>query len=433
MVKSKNNTMLDKDNSPETHPHKRTRVNDVENTPAIEDNVDSGQVTINNSVATGSATNSTTKLSENASMDVHTDTLPTAPKQALGASQATLAVKTVIPHPTKQIIDDSEVEEYSDALKLRLEKLSEYMNPKANIYALGKLLPTATWGPYRPVNDRSKILCDPATGESLTIWIVGRIAKMWFTKQGRPESQASITILPLSQSLVRQSSLLLAKFSNPALSLNQQKWQNTKAGDMVTEPILFDVIYDARAEGSLKTYTERPLWNLADLKPGDLILLEMRMTRYSKKGEDKSPTQAALLQAIRVITNNKQLSHREVYKEVKAQNPLWYISLKPCPTSNIEALQLIEDHLYPGIYFTAMQHDERLYHPILLEIFGKKKCPRGDIIVVKNGYNFIANAPDFDIDVNELGRTLWWYLKSGREPVTEASERRLMHYIDQSV
>lgn len=141
----------------------------------------------------------------------------------------------------------------------RLQKLSEYTNSNANIYALGKLLPTATWGPYRAVNNRSKVLCDPATGDPLTIWAVGCIAKMWFMRQGKPESQASITILPLSQTLAKQSGQLLTKFSNPVLSkwlvsakskhtdayldLNQQKidiiramkWQNAKGGDSMSE------------------------------------------------------------------------------------------------------------------------------------------------------------------------------------------------------
>jgi hypothetical protein len=99
-----------------------------------------------------------------------------------------------------------------------LHKLSEYTNSKAGIYALGKLLPTATWGQYKPVNDHSKILCDPATGEPLTIWIVGQIAKMWFTKSGNPERQALLTIMLLSKSLAQQSATLLAKMSNPVLS-----------------------------------------------------------------------------------------------------------------------------------------------------------------------------------------------------------------------
>jgi hypothetical protein len=107
---------------------------------------------------------------------------------------------------------------FNKDINRRLKILSEYTNPKANIYALGKLLPTATWGPYKPVNDQSKILCDPATGEPLTIWIVGHIAKMWFMKQGNLEKQATITIMPLSQTLAKQSGLLLTKFSNPVLS-----------------------------------------------------------------------------------------------------------------------------------------------------------------------------------------------------------------------
>lgn len=123
------------------------------------------------------------------------------------------------------------------------------------------------------------------------------------------------------------------------------------------------------------------------------------------------------------------------------------------PSSNTEALQLIEKNLSQGvpqnpldlfpreqnvtdwyyqIYSTARQKDDRAYHPILLEIFGRKRCPHGSVIIVKNGLNFIPDAPQFDIDINELGRTLWWYVKSGRDPVTEASERRLMHYIHQS-
>lgn len=106
----------------------------------------------------------------------------------------------------------------TDEMIRRLRKLSEYTNPKASVYALGKLLPTATWGQYKPINDRSKVLCDPATGEPLTIWIVGSIAKMWFAKSGVPENQASITIMPLSKTLAQQSAILLAKLSNPALS-----------------------------------------------------------------------------------------------------------------------------------------------------------------------------------------------------------------------
>ncbi|KAG2366159.1 hypothetical protein BDR07DRAFT_1373770 [Suillus spraguei] len=156
-----------------------------------------------------------------------------------------------VAHTTKILIEDEEIEDYDEGLIVCLQKLSEYKNNKANIYALGKLLPTATWGQYKPVNDRSKVLCNPTMGEPLAIWVIGKIAKMWFTKFGVPENQVSMTIMPLSRTLGQQSTLLLAKLSNPAFK--QKKQQR---------------IY-------------------RNLKPGYLILLEMKMMWYSKKVEDK--------------------------------------------------------------------------------------------------------------------------------------------------
>lgn len=96
-------------------------------------------------------------------------------------------------------------------------------------------------------------------------------------------------------------------------------------------------------------------------------------------------------------------------------------------------LFLKEKHItdwYYHIYFTSMANDDRAVHPVLMEIFGKK-CPRGQVVIVKNGDEFTPNSPAFDLDCNELGKTLWWYIKSGRDPIIEASERRLMHYIQQ--
>ncbi|KAG1871363.1 hypothetical protein DFJ58DRAFT_722786 [Suillus subalutaceus] len=233
----------------------------------------------------------------------------TASRHHNRGAQPSLTVRSIIPNPTKCLIDNSEVEEYDETLLMRLRKLSEYTNSKANIYALGKLLPTATWGQYKPINNRSKVLCDPATGDPITIWVVGRIAKMWFMRFGKPESRVTLTIMPLSRTLAHQSVLLLAKFSTPALSENNYilkikydcivgltpqgldiictiKWQNVRGGDTVNKAILFDTVYDARRDRSLKTYSERPIWNLTDLKSGDLVLLEMKMTHYSKKQED---------------------------------------------------------------------------------------------------------------------------------------------------
>ncbi|KAG2133025.1 hypothetical protein DEU56DRAFT_914044 [Suillus clintonianus] len=271
MTKTKIDNVPDHEANSETRSSKRTKLSNIgDDGTSAECTKESNN---NQHQAINNEANNTTLNREGESAMTTTPDV----KRGSGATQPTLSVRSVLPNPTKCLIEDSEVEEYDDILIARLHKLSEYTNTHANIYALGKLLPTATWGQYRPINDRSKILCDPATGEPLTIWIVGRIAKMWFTKFGNPEKQASMTIMPLSKTLAQQSGILLAKMSNPIMSINQQatqiiraiKWQNPKNSDTGTEAMLFDAVYDARAEGSLKTYSERPLWNLTDLKPGD--------------------------------------------------------------------------------------------------------------------------------------------------------------------
>lgn len=52
-----------------------------------------------------------------------------------------------------------------------------------------------------------------------------------------------------------------------------------------SQPVLFDAVYDVRKDGSLKSYEDRPLWQVGDLKRGDLVLLEAKITRYSIKND----------------------------------------------------------------------------------------------------------------------------------------------------
>ncbi|KAG2738973.1 hypothetical protein P692DRAFT_20823163 [Suillus brevipes Sb2] len=124
--------------------------------------------------------------------------------------------------------------------------------------------------------------------------------------------------------------------------------------------------------------------------------------------------------------------------------------LLPRPTSSVEALQQIQDNLpngkpesplvlfprneqvtewYYHIYFTTKEPDERPHHPIIFKIFGKRRCPRGSLLVVKNGDALAPDAAILDMDINELGSTLWWYITTENDPITEASKRRLRHYI----
>jgi hypothetical protein len=109
----------------------------------------------------------------------------------------------------------------------RINTLSKYVNESANVYTLGNVLPTATWGKYHPSNDHSKELCNPTMNEVVVIWIVGHIVSTWFQCDGfPPEKQASITIMPLSDELRNEMARLLAGLSIPRESMYSLSFVN---------------------------------------------------------------------------------------------------------------------------------------------------------------------------------------------------------------
>ncbi|KAF8451060.1 hypothetical protein L210DRAFT_791156, partial [Boletus edulis BED1] len=96
-----------------------------------------------------------------------------------------------------------------------INTLSSFVNREANVYALGSILPTATWGSYEPFQDHRHQLCNPLTNIPIVVWMVGHIGSMWFLKQGKPEKQAAVTVIPLSHSLAAQTTRLLGGLANP--------------------------------------------------------------------------------------------------------------------------------------------------------------------------------------------------------------------------
>ncbi|KAF8136452.1 hypothetical protein EV363DRAFT_1120863, partial [Boletus edulis] len=203
-------------------------------------------------------------------------------------------IQNIIVSPTKCLVDNDQIACYNKGLRQRIETLSMYVNQKANVYALGKLLPTATWGIFQPQNDCRNELCNPATNEPVIIWTVGHIATSWFARNGEPERQASITVIPVSQSLAEQYALLLAGLSTPPLSavfyylstaVRAIKWQSERGS---SDPTLFDEVYDARDVFTNKK--DMPHIVATELQKNDLVLLEGKMTRYPAQDEDKKWT-----------------------------------------------------------------------------------------------------------------------------------------------
>jgi len=151
-----------------------------------------------------------------------------------GGSTPVVTVGTVIPRPTKCLLDPDRVSMCSDELLRQvvpclsnrlshetrhIDALSNYVNVSAKTYALGHIPLNATWGKYDPYDDRSKELCIPTTNDRIHIWIVGRITTVWFMKNGTPDNQCSVTIMPLSNSLGLQANQLIAGLSSPPLCM----------------------------------------------------------------------------------------------------------------------------------------------------------------------------------------------------------------------
>ncbi|KIK74841.1 hypothetical protein PAXRUDRAFT_788621 [Paxillus rubicundulus Ve08.2h10] len=215
-----------------------------------------------------------------------------------------MTVGSVIPYPTKDVVDIKQVAEYSDSLKKRIMIISDYTRPQSNVFSLAKLLSTATWGRYHPLSDLHNKLCNPTTGDPLTVWIVGNIVNTWFMKGSKPDRKASVTIAPLSRSLGIQTTKLLAKLSFPPLRtlifyftlLKAVKWQSEK-GDSKRK--LFSAVYDASEV--LLPKAEMAYYNPIDLKTRDLVLIETRITRYkSKDNDNKWTVQRAQLELLAI-------------------------------------------------------------------------------------------------------------------------------------
>ncbi|KAG6378305.1 hypothetical protein JVT61DRAFT_14025 [Boletus reticuloceps] len=229
-----------------------------------------------------------------------------------------VTVQSIIPHPTQKVIDDNHVALYEPKLRVRLQQLSTYVNKEANVYALGKLLPTATWGAFLPLADHQNELCNPSTNKPLTVWTVGHIATTWFARNGEPERQASIAVVPLSQSLIEQYNLLVGGLLIPPShttdsvgAVRAVKWQSEKGSSM---PTLFEEVFDAREVFTNKK--DMPDYLVTDLKKNDLVLIEGKVTKYRAKDEHNKWS----LQHVQMELAAISLLHSNDYQHGPASN-----------------------------------------------------------------------------------------------------------------
>ncbi|KAI6143265.1 hypothetical protein BKA82DRAFT_35599 [Pisolithus tinctorius] len=212
--------------------------------------------------------------------EVQREQTPTPPHHPISSSSsqpipATVAttIATVGPTPVSRVLDPKRTATCPEPLLKHIQTLSAYSNPEANTFALGHILPSATWGAADTFEDRSKILCNPKTNEPINIWILGHITNTWFMKNGAPDNQCSVTILPLS--------LTLANNEYDRGLVHAVRWQSPHGGGILS---LFNSIYDAREV--LKSKSVMQKLDISYLEKRALVLIETHLQQYRQKDEN---------------------------------------------------------------------------------------------------------------------------------------------------
>ncbi|KAG1850757.1 hypothetical protein C8R48DRAFT_676667 [Suillus tomentosus] len=114
---------------------------------------------------------------------------------------------------------------------------------------------------------------------------------------------------------------MIAKLSKPQTETQQMheicavKWQSMKVGGKSSKLVLFDVVYDARKEGSLKNYGEQPICQVGNLKRSDLVLLEAKIMRYSVKNEKGRWISRAQYEMVAILLLNMSEINKEKENE----------------------------------------------------------------------------------------------------------------------
>lgn len=102
----------------------------------------------------------------------------------------------------------------------RIKKLVQFKLPDKHIYAFDMLPSGGQWGRRSAFGtDSSSLMCAAGTNEPYTVWITGRVSRTYFvTRQGQPQPQVAMNIMPWSIGTLARVKQLLAKSCVPNTS-----------------------------------------------------------------------------------------------------------------------------------------------------------------------------------------------------------------------
>ncbi|KAJ7902446.1 hypothetical protein B0H13DRAFT_2335495 [Mycena leptocephala] len=220
-----------------------------------------------------------------------------------GAQTVAAASFANVGTPLQDLVDlgvaASRVESWTEHEMKRLKVLLQWADPTRNTYSIDKGPNKKDWGVRAVFVDSSNTVCAAGSTDPLTFWVPGEIASQWwFDNEGYPASRAAISIAPMVDSISEYCKNQLNELCMPTGSskvaeqfgpsqVKASRWMNVRSGkgepSKTTE---FKAVYDARK--SLRDKSLLPQLHVGQLKLHDIVVMEVRLSRYAVKEESSS-------------------------------------------------------------------------------------------------------------------------------------------------
>ncbi|KAI0043920.1 hypothetical protein FA95DRAFT_1608991 [Auriscalpium vulgare] len=189
----------------------------------------------------------------------------------------------------------------------RLKAMIGYENDADNTYSSVRLPNRLVWGP--PGTAQANNLCKPQTAIPVIVWHVGEVTNLWFfTRNGDPADNVSVTVKPLTSVGQAAVQRIMQRYSDPArrnsldfsaVEVKASCWQSVRVpGQKAAVAKHYDRFYNATSRFERKA--DMVLLDVANLKRGDIVLLETYISRYVDK-QDKLPRLTHTLCAVSLL------------------------------------------------------------------------------------------------------------------------------------
>ncbi|KAJ7720615.1 hypothetical protein B0H16DRAFT_383252 [Mycena metata] len=222
-----------------------------------------------------------------------TSQLSIASSIAGAASDRVNALQTI----TAIGVDGDRVAGWSAKDLKRLAVLVTFVDDTQRRYAIDHAPNGKDWGVPAPFDNQANTICASGTSKPLEFWIVGEIAGQWWydTKGFSPADRPGISVQPMVSSVPEFCKRMLTELCMPANHSNwaeqfgvQQvkasRWMNARTqGGQVTQATEFKAVYDARQ--ALRDKSQLQPLSVSQLKIHDIVVLEVRVTRYAVQAE----------------------------------------------------------------------------------------------------------------------------------------------------